>query len=235
MEHALAAFAHGVVYGQPSEIIMVKHLKKDNFFIIFSALIHEMIHMYDHRFGPMGQQLQRFGAIGGYDLNYPANGLPPPSTPGELVAANLINTRRAGLHPGQLPDEIQQKIANPMLDIRPRQYRFPGEPTTVIDKETGERVPAARALPQKYKMSPISGFYDVHGSYFMSFAKKANEMGFSINDVFTGKPEEMAMRKVFEAKDQPTNVAQAISHMFKSKDPVSAVYVDEKNWYVEIW
>ena len=54
IEHALAAFAHGVVHGQPSEIIMVKHLKKDNFFIIFSALIHEMIHMYDHRFGPMG-------------------------------------------------------------------------------------------------------------------------------------------------------------------------------------
>ena len=88
-----------------------------------------------------------------------------------------------------------------MLDIRPRQYRFPGEPITVIDKETGERVPAVRALPQKYKMSPISGFYDVHGSYFMSFAKKSNEMGFSINDVFTRKPEEMAMRKVFEAKD----------------------------------
>ena len=45
LEKSLAAFAHGVVKGQPCEIIMVKHLKKDNFFMIFSSLIHEMIHM----------------------------------------------------------------------------------------------------------------------------------------------------------------------------------------------
>lgn len=70
----------------------------------------------------------------------------------------------------------------------------------------------------------------------MSFAKKANEMGFSINDVFTGKPEEMAMRKVFEAgTKKPGNVAEAIRGMFKSKDPISSVYIDENNWYVEIW
>lgn len=147
MEHALAAFAQGVVKGQPSEIIMVKHLKKDNFFMIFSALIHEMIHMYDYHFGPMSQQMRRFGAMGGYNLNLPPPGLPPPTTLDQLVAANLINTKLAGLHPGQLPDEIQQKIANPLSDVRPRQYGFPGEPTSTIDKETGERVPAVRALP----------------------------------------------------------------------------------------
>lgn len=62
MEHALAAFAQGIVKGQPSEIIMVKHLRKDNFFMIFSALIHEMIHMYDYHFGPISQQMERFGA-----------------------------------------------------------------------------------------------------------------------------------------------------------------------------
>lgn len=234
MEHALAAYAQGKVQGTPSEIIMVKHLKKDNFFVVFSALIHEMIHMHDHHFGPMSQQLRRFGAIGGYNLNCPLPGLPPPRTPKDLVMANLANAAAAGLHPMQLPDEIQRKIENPMSDVRPRQYGFPAEPTTAVDKETGERLPAARPLPKKYEMSPLTGFYDVHGAYFMSFAEKANAMGFSVKDVFTGSSDETAMRKVFE-KDGPANVAEAICGSLRSKDPVSAVYVDDDNWYVEIW
>lgn len=235
LEQALAAFGQGVVKGQPCEIIMIKHMRKDNFFMIFSSLIHEMIHMHDYHFGPISQQLQRFGATGGYNFNYPIPGFPPPSTAEQLAISNFMNAQRAGLHPRQLPDELQSKIMDPLRDPRPRQYSFPAEPVSAVDKETGERVPAARALPQKYQMNPITGFYDVHGSYFMSFANKANEMGFSINDVFTGMKEEMAMRKVFEnRKKKPANVAEAIKGLFRSKDPITAIYVDENNWYVEI-
>ena len=54
MRHAMAAFSAGCVQGQAQELIMVSHDNFCTFFDVACSLMHEMIHMYDFEFGPMG-------------------------------------------------------------------------------------------------------------------------------------------------------------------------------------
>lgn len=71
LEHAMAAFTMGCCRGVQNELIIVRHPHGANFYVAVCALIHEMIHMFDFHFGPMGKQLDKYGAVAMYNFNYP--------------------------------------------------------------------------------------------------------------------------------------------------------------------
>lgn len=191
MQGALAAFAAGQAKGDPQELIMVSYRGRLNFFDIACALMHEMIHMYDFEFGPMGEQFRKYGAIAVYNFNYPImdprSGRPVlPRNGLEQSMANAANAAAAGFKSvEQLPDELRAKMKNPGLnDGRPRQYQVPGQ---VVGShtwpDTGERHVLTRPIPAKFQMGVPDGLYDVHGQFFQNWAQKFNDMGFSVCDV----------------------------------------------------
>ena len=108
------------------------------------TLIHEMIHMFDFHFGPMGKQLDKYGTVAMYNFNYP---FMDPRTgkclsPG--ASANVMNARLMRFNSiEQLPDELLDKIKDPSKnDDWPRQYQLPGIGIRPgMDPDTGELVP----------------------------------------------------------------------------------------------
>ena len=62
--NALAAFEFGLIKGSPYKIILVKHQQKCPFYEIVCNMIHEMIHMYDYCFGPLGQMIGKNIMVG---------------------------------------------------------------------------------------------------------------------------------------------------------------------------
>lgn len=120
----MAAFTTGCCRGVPNELIIIRHPHGANFYVAVCALIHEMIHMFDFHFGPMGKQLDKYGTVAMYNFNYP---FVDPRT-GRMISpganANIMNAALARFKDvGQLPDEIYRKIKDPSKnDGRPRQY-----------------------------------------------------------------------------------------------------------------
>lgn len=120
----MAAFTTGCCRGVPNELIIIRHPHGANFYVAVCALIHEMIHMFDFHFGPMGKQLDKYGTIAMYNFNYPfvdphTGKMMPPGANANIMNAALARFKDVG----QLPDEIQKKIKDPSKnDGRPRQY-----------------------------------------------------------------------------------------------------------------
>lgn len=107
MEHAMAAFTTGCCRGVPNELIIVRHRRGANFYVATCALIHEMIHMFDFHFGPMGKQLDKYGTVAMYNFNYPfvdprTGRMMPPGANANIMNAALARFKDVG----QLPDEI---------------------------------------------------------------------------------------------------------------------------------
>ena len=177
-----------------------------------------------------------------YNFNYPAEvrGRPVwPRLPQEFAFANIANAAAGRFRgAGQLPDEIKGKIAmqaagvNP--DPRPRQYQVPGEYAgTVEAPDTHEKLPTTRPLPKKFDMGMPDGFYDVHGGYFMGWAKKFNDMGFVVSDVME-RDTPHVMQKTYEAEGQaPSNPIEAAMRVIKA-DWKACEFRDPNNWALEI-
>lgn len=240
MENAMAGFLHGYKLGKETEIILVKHTKKDNFFILICSIIHEMIHMYDYHFGYMRKQLEKYAAVCRYNFNYPDpfTGIqaPPSRTdPSAMKIRQMCNVRNAqlfGLSGSQLPDELIDKILHPGVDMRPRQYAYPGRIRKLTDIRTGEDFERPSALPIKYNMHPVDGFYDVHGEFFKKYADIANSMGFGITDVFDSHTPRK-MRKVFEQSETRPET-EMILRFFKTNDVKQVEIRDIDNWFFGI-
>lgn len=184
--------------------------------------------------------MEKYAAVCGYNFNYPdpvTKVQIPPSRldPDSMKMRRQSNVRNAymfGLEGYQLPDELMYKFLHPEVDIRPRQYAFPGRIRKFTDVKTGEDFESPYPLPIKYEMHPIDGFYDVHGEYFQKYANIANEMGFGITDVFDGSTPRK-MRKVFEKTEtKPEN--ELILGFFKTNDVKQVEIRDVDNWFFAI-
>ena len=198
---AMATFAFGKVKGLCSErLTVVRHAAKDNFFVTLNSLAHEMVHMYDFKFGPMGKQLDKWYAVGGLNWNYPHPSAP--LTAHGVRDARRLHMRAAGIEPKHLPDELARELdAVPRIaaQAHPRQYQFPAKPYVKMTPEGP--MPATRPLDVKYRLGGIDGFYDVHGDFFRQLADRANSLGLDVEDVFyDGK--KYAMRRVDEDPDE---------------------------------
>ena len=220
LEHAMAAFTMGCCRGVQNELIIVRHPRGANFYVAVCALIHEMIHMFDFHFGPMGKQLDKYGAVAMYNFNYPFTDQDADRTIPPGANANILNAARARFRDiGQLPNELVDRIKDPSKnDKRPRQYQLPGMPIRPVqDPDTGELVPQSAPLPKKYVMDDLDGFYDVHGDFFMNIANMINRYGFGITDVFT-KETPLRMTKTYESEKPPENPAEAMCRFLKSDE-----------------
>lgn len=242
MENALAAFMVGCVKGIPRELIMVKYNVKMSFFTMVCSLIHEMIHMYDFHFGPMGKQLDKYGIVASYNFNYPfmdpRTGRPVfPRSKKELADVNRLNAMFSGFQSlKQLPNELLDKIDNPEKnDARPRQYQLPGvKAGTAKDPDTGITYPTPKPYPRKFTMDAVDGFYDVHGDFFMNIANTINSYGFCVTDVFS-KSTSTRMTRTYESEGAaPKNAAETMFAFFKDDEHKGCDYQDEGNWFVEI-
>lgn len=244
-EHSLAGFFSGMFKGDPTELILVKQ-RKATFFQVVNNILHEMIHMYDHHFGPESKILDKYGCAVGFNLNYPfedpVHGISiGVKDPKSRKIANIANAALAGFKKDQLPDEILAQIDNPaksnaLKDRWPRQFYGPGEPLAVpvVDPATGEkkfeRIP--HPLPRKYKLDgPPDGMYDLHGSFFQSWAKVFNGWGFYITDVAVGL-DPTHMVKTNESENVSKNIAEFICGLVKAQGK-SWDYQDKNNWYVQ--
>lgn len=237
LDHAMAAFAFGSVKGQKTQIIMIKHRKKDNFFITLCSLIHEMIHMYDFNFGKMKKMMDKYGAVALLNWNIPH------------PFVNVRNIMASGLRPDQIPDEVTKPMRDMAhgrrihwAEVMPKQYQFPGKKTTIRNPKTGELMDIGRPIPgMKYKMDDLDGFYDVHGAYFQQFADMANRMGFDVTAVFDPKAEHK-MRVVDEDRDEdPLDDRYVLND-----EPIRSIYdfldapekqiefKDPENWFIAI-
>lgn len=235
MEHALAAFTTGCCRGTANELIVIRHPNGANFYVAVCALIHEMIHMFDFHFGPMGKQLDKYGTVAMYNFNYPfadprTGRIMPPGSNANIMNAALARFKDIR----QLPDELVDKIKNPSKnDGRPRQYQLPGariQPGR--DPDTGELVPQSAPFPKKYAIDDLDGFYDVHGDFFMNIARLVNTYGFGVTDVFT-KETPLKMTKTYESGSASSNPAEILLRFFKSDEHKGCDYKDKDNWFVE--
>ena len=86
--------------------------------------MHEMIHMFDFHFGPMGRQLDKYGTVAMYNFNYPFMDQDTYRMIRPGTNANIMNAKHARFKDvGQLPNELVDKIKDPSKnDWRPRQY-----------------------------------------------------------------------------------------------------------------
>lgn len=235
LEHALAAFTTGCCRGVQNELIIVRHPRGANFYVAVCALMHEMIHMFDFHFGPMGRQLDKYGTISMYDFNFPFMDPDTGRTMPPGANANIMNAARAKFRDfHQLPNELVDKIKDPSKnDGRPRQYQFPAAPARPgTDPDTGELVPQSEPLLKKYAMDDLDGFYDVHGDFFMGIANMVNRYGFGITDVFT-RDTPTRMTKTYESETPPANPAEALCRFLKSDEHKGFDYRNEDNWFVE--
>ena len=236
MEHALAAFTTGCCRGVRNELIIVRHPRGANFYVAACALMHEMIHMFDFHFGPMGRQLDKYGTVAMYNFNYPFMD----QDTGRMICpgtnANIMNAKHARFKDvRQLPNELVDKIKDPSKnDWRPRQYQLPGMRIRPgQDPDTGELVPQSAPLPKKYTMDDLDGFYDVHGDFFINIANMINRYGFGITDVFT-KETPTRTTKTYESEKPPANPAEAMCRFLKSDEHKGFDYRNEDNWFVEL-
>jgi len=242
MKSALAGFAAGIVRGQPRELVIVKQPYPMSFYITICSLIHEMIHMFDFHYGPMGEQLKKFGAVASYNFNYPfinpeTGEAMTPRSDNEFQICNVGNAAASGFKTvEQLPTEILQKIKNPSQDRRPRQYQMPGiEIRPVKDPQTGELLPCTVPANRKFTMDQLEGFYDVHGDFFLRIADTINRYGFGITDIFDKSTPKQMTRTYESANGEiPTNPAQTLLMFFKDDEHKACDYKDEDNWFVEI-
>lgn len=237
---AMAMFEFGMIHGIGEEYLaVVKHNQKDNFFIVFNSMIHEMIHMYDYRFGPMGKQFQKWKACGCFNWNYP-------HPRHRYDAVGIRDARRSHLadvdmDPDQLPDELRSeldKVPRIPAQAHPRQYQFPAKPGLVMTPRGP--APFPKPLPMKYRMDQLDGFYDVHGSFFQQLADHANRLGFSIDDVFYPN-KKYAMQRIDEDPDEtPEDLryleGEAIKEVFdRIEDPGKKLdFKDENNWIISL-
>ena len=124
-----------------------------------------------------------------------------------------------------------------MKDRWPRQFSGPGESyaAQVIDPATGAKKVerSCRPLPRKYKLDgPPDGMYDLHGSFFQSWADVFNNWGFYITDV-ADRPDPTHMVKTNESENSSENIAEFICSLVKAPGK-SWDYRDENNWYVQV-
>lgn len=120
----MAAFTMGCCRGVQNELIIVRHPRGANFYVAVCTLIHEMIYMFDFHFGPMGKQLDKYGAVAMYNFNYPFTDQDTDRTIPPGANANILNAAHARFRDvGQLPNELLDRIKDPSKnDGRQRQY-----------------------------------------------------------------------------------------------------------------
>lgn len=78
--------------------------------------------------------------------------------------------------------------------------------------------------------------YNLHGDFFMSYAKKINEYGFDITDVFDDRKEHQMKRidiKLFE-NNELINYLDNIYTKIKTQDHKGFNFIDTHNWFFEI-
>ena len=150
------------------------------------------------------------------------------------MAAAAARFRSAEQLPGEIRGKIAMQSAGINPDPRPRQYQTPGVYIGSVElPDTHERVPQTAPLPIRFDMDEPDGFYDVHGTYFMGWAKKFNDMGFAVTDVME-KDTPHVMQKTYEAEAAaPSNPAEAALAMLKA-DRKACEFKDSGNWAIEI-
>lgn len=238
---AMAGYSFGWKRGEENEYIeVIRHDAKDNFFIVMNSLIHEMIHMFDFHFGPMGKQFQKWNAVGTFNWNYqfpllPVPGYTPPARYGHLSMNKM--------EPDQLPDELRRDLDKPARIealARPRQYQYPADVDTIQTLNGPEEIPVAKK-GYKYRMGQLDGFYDVHGGFFQQLADRANGLGFAIDDVF--HPDRTyKFRRLDEDPDEtPEDLRYMTGEAFvervfsRIKDPGKFLdYEDPENWSITL-
>ena len=242
--NALASFSVGQVKGAPHSIQLVRHPRMTNFYITFTAMIHEMIHFYDFAFGPLGKMINECVAVGhlnwGQEYGSPSACL---RDAGFSYKQNPMdpNSPKAstGLELSQLPDDMPNGVR------MAKQYQFPA----FVNKQAADvalhsianpRVsPQLRGAflknrtlyPKKYELSEIS-MYDVHGAYFKRLAERAKYMGFDVSETFDPSVPHR-MKKTWESEGVG-NVVELIESKLETNQYIGSKYIDGQNWFVEI-
>lgn len=227
----MAVFSSGCVAGQPHKLILVKHAEVSNFFNAFCAVVHEMIHLYDHEFGPMGKMLRDNLLVGQLDWGpgyhsdvaqaLDATEFPRMEKPGEMPYSGP----RLKLRRDQLPDDMPAAMA--------KQYQFPWfrHPAFVEMFKHGLLHPGM--LPAKYVLSDVS-MYDVHGRYFKLLADRANYVGFDVSEVFdASRPHRL--RKVWESRAEgEMNPAEVVVSRIITDEHIQFEFRSSRDWIVEM-